>query len=106
TNRPDDVDLPLPLTLLFDRNDLVITAIKSRPNQVVHSGIDNRKFFLPGFFDVAHAREQDTGVADKEATRFDQNANLEVSQRWHNRVSVIADTESGRFAGVIVPPLT
>ena len=51
THRPHDVnllDLPLPLTLnlFFHRNDLVVTAIKGRPNQVVHAGIDDREFFL------------------------------------------------------------
>ena len=84
----------------------MITAIQRRPDQVVHAGIDDRELFVAGFLDVTDAREQDAGVADKEATRFDQNANIEVAQRRHNRVSVIADTESGRFAAVIVPPLT
>src|SRR5207237_9597043 len=88
------------------RDDLVITAIKRRPDQVVHSGIDDYELFDAGFLDVTDAREQDTSVADKEATRFDQNANIEVAHRWYNRVGVIADTESGRFAAVIVPPLT
>src|SRR6266404_2177481 len=91
----------------LDRYDLVIALVKRWPNQIVHARIDNREFFLGSLFDVKNPGEQNACVADKKTTRLNQDSNPKLAQRWHNRVSVIADTKRGsRACGtVIVPPL-
>src|SRR5437870_8811354 len=90
----------------LDRYDLVIAMVKRRPNQIVHARIDNREFLLGSLFDVADSSEQHACVADKKTTRLNQDSNPKLAQRWHNRVSVVADAKRGsRACGtVVVPP--
>src|SRR6266566_2564516 len=50
---------------LFHRNNLVITVVKRWSNEIVHSRIHDREFFLTGVLDVADVREQNARVADE-----------------------------------------
>src|SRR2546430_966637 len=115
TYRPNNVDLlrlTLTLTLaharardrLSHRHDFVIALIERRSDQVVHASIDDGEFLRARFFDVPDARQQYAGVADEKTTRLDEDSNIQLAQRRHNCVSVIADAERGRFAAMIMPP--
>ena len=91
-NGTDDIDRFARGVLRFaDRHDLVITLVKRGPDQVVHSGIDDHEFLVLGLFDVADARQEDTGIADEQTARLDQHAQSELAQRRQDGGGIIVD---------------
>src|SRR5262249_23384566 len=110
THRPDNVDLAnlsLPLSLwLVHRHNFVIALVQRRPDEIVHSRIQNIELYTTRLLDVTNAREQNAGVTHKKTARFDQNPNTQVVQRLHNCISIIAYTERGSRTcrTVIAPP--
>ena len=80
THRSDNIDFfCIALVRLNDRHNLVVALIKCRPDQIIHSRIDNREFFHAGLFDVTNARQQDTSVSDEKTTRLDENPNAQLA---------------------------
>ena len=71
TDRADDVDFDEFVGFrLGEGNDFVMTFVKGRTDEVVHSGIDDFEGFGGALFLVEAAGEKDTGVANDVATGF------------------------------------
>src|SRR6476620_12081666 len=68
TNGSNDIDRFVPHILRLPRWDnFVITLIKGRTNQIVHSGVDDREFLLASLLHVTNAREKDASVANQKS---------------------------------------
>ena len=82
---------------LANRHNFVVALIKCGPDQIIHAGIDDRKFPTLGLLDVKDAREKNARVANEKTSRFDNNAHAEIAQRWQRGGCVLRDGQ--RLAG-------
>src|SRR5258705_7116226 len=85
----------------------MIAMIKRRPNQVIHTRIDNGEFLLTAVLDVANSCEQYTGVSDQESPWFEQDSQFQFAQRRQNCIGILLDgqgTLTRAFTLARIPP--
>ena len=83
----------------------MVALIKCGPDQIIHAGIDDRKFPALGLLDVKDTREKNARVANQKTSWFENNAHAEIAQRWQRGGCVLRDGQLlAGFFGFFLPP--
>ena len=95
------------------RLNRLIRAIESRPDEIVHSAVDDDKFLVVGLLDVLHLGHKDACVADNHSTRFQHQRHIQPIETLDNSIGVflgmrrhfvfVADAQSAADIQVLNP---
>ncbi len=58
----------------------MVGLIQRRPDEVVHPGIRDHEGLAPVALDIEHFGQQSTGLSDKEAAGFEQQADFQTRE--------------------------
>src|SRR5262249_14368995 len=61
--------------------DVMVRFVERGTNEIVHPGVDDDKGLSLDTLEIKHARDQDTGIADNQAARFEDKRALKVARR-------------------------
>src|SRR5205823_2255674 len=67
------------MQILANRPHVVMCLVHRGPNEIVHACIDDHERLCPAPLEIKHARDQDTCIADDEATGLEYQGAFEIA---------------------------